>query len=175
MFQVSDPRRRSSQQSPGNALPLTREAYRKLEDELERLRAERREQSEALRGAREFGEPGGNDELMAIREDEAIIEARLARLEQIRGRAEIVDSAAPDGTVAIGSTVTLLDHESGRTETYLMDGAHGSRDANVISALSPMGNALIGSARGDVVRVTLPRERVRTLTILDVAEGPPVE
>jgi transcription elongation factor GreA len=172
MFQLTDPRQQSLDRSSPDALPLTREAYRKLEEELERLRAERREHSERLRGAREFGEPGTNDELMAIREDEAIIEARLARLEQILGRAEVVDSAATDGKVAIGAMVTLLDHESGRTKTYLVDGAHGSRDSNVISALSPMGSALIGSARGAVVRVDLPRERVRTLTILDVAERP---
>ena len=65
--------------------------------------------------------------------------------------------------------VTLLEHESGRTETYLIDGAHGSLDSNVVSAVSPMGSALIGSARGAVVRVDLPRKRVRTLTVLDVA------
>lgn len=159
-------------QASPNALPLTREAYRKVQDELERLRAERREYGERLRGAREFGEPGANDELMAIREDEAVVEARLARLEAILGRAEIVDDAASGGRVAIGSMVTLLDHASGRTESYLIDGAHGSVASNVISALSPMGDALIGSERGAVIRVDLPRGRVRTLTILDVAERP---
>jgi transcription elongation factor GreA len=169
MFQVSDPRQ-SSPRPAADSLPLTAEAYRKLENELERLRAERRDHAERLRGAREFGEPGVNDELLAIREDEAIIEARLARLEDILGRAEVVDAATPSDTIAIGSTVTVLDHSSGRTETYLIDGAHGSRDSNVISALSPMGTALIGSARGAVVRIELPRGRVRTLTVLDVAE-----
>jgi transcription elongation factor GreA len=172
MFQVSDPRKQSAMRSSPGSLPLTRDGYRKLEHELDRLRAERLEHSERLRGARQFGEPGANDELMAIREDEAIIEARLARLEQILGRAEVVDGAATDGTAAIGSMVTLLDHQSGRTETYLIDGAHGSVDSNVISALSPMGSALIGRARGAVVRVYLPRDRVRTLTILDIAERP---
>jgi transcription elongation factor GreA len=172
MFHVSDSRQQSSRRSTADTLPLTPDAYRKLEDELERVRAERRDHGEQLRRAREFGEPGANDELMAIREDEAITAARLARLEQILGRAEVVDDAATDGTVAIGSMVTLLEHESGRTETYVVDGAHGSLDSNVISALSPMGSALIGSARGTVVRVELPRGRMRTLTILDVAERP---
>jgi transcription elongation GreA/GreB family factor len=67
--------------------------------------------------------------------------------------------------------VTVLEHESGRTETYIVDGAHGSMDSNVISALSPMGVALIGRERGQVVDVALPSGRVRTLTILDVAAG----
>jgi transcription elongation factor GreA len=169
MFQANDPFQ-SSSRSAAAGLPLTAEAHRKLEESLERLRAERREHAERLRGAREFGEPGVNDELMAIREDEAIIDARLARLEDILGRAEVVGDAVAEGTVAIGSTVTVLDHDSGRTETYLVDGAHGSLDSNVISALSPMGTALIGSERGAVVRIELPRGRVRTLTVLDVAQ-----
>ena len=150
-------------------LPLTPHAYRKLEFELESVRAERRDHADRLRGAREFGEPGANDELMAIREDELIIEARLGRLEQILERAELVEMAALGDAVAIGSTVTVLDHKSGRTESYRIDGAHGALDSNLISALSPMGTALIGSRRGAVVRVELPRGRARTLTVLDVA------
>jgi transcription elongation factor GreA len=152
-----------------DSLPLTPEAYRKLEFELERVRAERRDHVDRLRGAREFGEPGANDELMAIREDEAIIEVRLARLEQILERAELVENAILGDAVVIGSRVTVLDHSSGRTESYRIDGAHGALDANVISALSPVGTALIGSPRGAVVRVELPRLRTRTLTVLDVA------
>jgi transcription elongation factor GreA len=157
-----------------DTLPLTPEAYRRLECELDRVRAESRDHADRLRSAREFGEPGANDELMAIREDEAIIEARLARLEQIHERAEQVEIAVLGDVVAIGSTVTVLDHSSGRTESYRIDGAHGALDPNLISALSPMGTALIGSARGALVRVELPRGRARTLTVLDVAhEGDP--
>lgn len=152
-----------------DSLPLTPEAYRKLEFELDRVRAERRNHADRLRGAREFGEPGANDELMAIREDEVIIEARLARLEHILGRAELIENAIFGDAVAIGSTVTVLDHRSGRTESYRIDGAHGALDPNVISALSPMGTALIGSSRGAVVSVELPRGRTRTFTVLDVA------
>jgi transcription elongation factor GreA len=154
-----------------DSLPLTPEAYRKLEFELERVRAERRNHADRLRGAREFGEPGANDELMAIRDDEAIIEARLARLEHILERAQLVENAILGDAVAIGSTVTVLDHKSGRTESYRIDGAHGALDPNVISALSPMGTALIGSPRGAVVRVELPRGRTRTLTVLEVARN----
>jgi transcription elongation GreA/GreB family factor len=66
--------------------------------------------------------------------------------------------------------VTLLDQESGRTETYLIDGAHGSMESNVITAVSPMGTALIGRERGAVVHVELPSGRFRTFTIVDVAQ-----
>jgi transcription elongation factor GreA len=173
MFQRTDQRAiaRGPAAGTGDAgLPLTPEAHRRLELELARLREERREHAERLRGAREFGEPGVNDELMAIREEEAVILSRLARLEQILADAHVVGEPAAGDTVAIGSQVTLLDQESGRTESYLIDGAHGSLESNVISALSPMGTALIGSDRGAVVRVDLPRGRRRTFTVLDVAQ-----
>src|SRR4051812_909396 len=128
----------------GRSLPLTPQAHERLQRELERLRDERHEHAERLRSAREFGEEGGNDEVMAIREEEAVIEARLVRLEEILSRAHVVEESGDGDTVAIGSHVTLLDQESGRTESYLIDGAHGSLDSNAISALSPMGTALIG-------------------------------
>ena len=151
------------------SLPLTAEAYRKLEYERERLRAERRDHVERLRAAQEFGEAGVNDEVAAIREDEGITEARLARLEDILARGVVIDNGPDHDRVAIGSVVTLLDQASGRTSSYIVDGAHGSLDSNVISALSPMGVALIGHEPGDVVSVELPRGRVRTFTVLDVA------
>ena len=161
MFQSIDPR--------NSGLPLTAEAHRRLELELDRLRGERRGLADSLRRAREFGEPGGNDEQMAIREEEPIIRTRIARLEQILAQAHVVDGSGDGHTVAIGSHVTLLDQESGRTESYLIDGAHGSMESNVITAGSPMGMALIGRERGAVVRVELPNGRIRTFTILDLA------
>lgn len=167
MFQVSDPRQ--SQQRTADSLPLTAAAYRNIEQELERLRVERRDHVERLRAALEFGEAGANDEVAAIREDEGITHARLARLEDILARAQVVEHAPESDVVAIGSVVTVLDHASGSSSTYIVDGAHGMRESNVISALSPMGVALIGSEAGDVVSVELPRGRVRTLTVLDVA------
>lgn len=129
--------------------PITREAHSRLELELARLREER---------------------VLAIPEEQAIIDARVARIEEILSFAQIVENSTGGNTVAIGSHVTLLDQKSGRTETYVIDGAHGSMDSNVISAVSPMGTALIGSERGAVVDVELPRGRVRTFTVLDAVQ-----
>jgi transcription elongation factor GreA len=156
-----------------NIMPLTPSAYSKLQAELDELRRERAAHQDRFRIAREFGEPAGNDELMALREEEGIIVARLARIEEILSRAEVVDAPAAADVVSIGSVVTVLDQESGRTESYIVDGAHGSMDSNVLSAVSPMGVALIGRARGEVAEVVLPSGRVRTLTILDVAAHGP--
>jgi transcription elongation factor GreA len=109
---------------------------------------------------------------MALREEEAVIEARLVRLEEILSRAQVIEESGDGDAVAIGNQVTLLDQQSGRTETYRIDGAHGSLDSNVISALSPMGAALIGRDRGAVVDVELPSGRVRTFTVLEVERQP---
>src|SRR3954454_2997429 len=112
MFQASDPRQ-SSQQRTAGSLPLTAAAYRNVEQELERLRVERRDHVERLRAALEFGEAGANDEVAAIREDEGITQARLARLEDILARAQVVEHTPESDVVAIGSVVTVLDHASG--------------------------------------------------------------
>ena len=94
-------------------LPVTAAARRALEEERDRLRGEKlRHFPERLRLAREFGDPADNDEYLAIREEEAVIDARLAQLESILSRTQIVDSADPGDTVAIGSTVTVLDLNS---------------------------------------------------------------
>jgi transcription elongation factor GreA len=131
-------------------LPLTAAAYRKLEAEFEQLRHERAEYE-------------GED---------LLLDARLTRVREILNMAEVVDDAVIGRGIGIGSEVSVLDHASGRTETYIVDGAHGSLDSNVISAVSPMGLALIGRERGDVIRVDLPRGRVRRLSVLDVTAGP---
>jgi transcription elongation factor GreA len=175
MFQQADPRITSpsgGRFSRARGLPLTPQAHERLQLEFERLRAERHEHADRLRSARAFGEEGANDEVMALREEEAVIEARLVRLEEILSRAQVIEESGDGDAVAIGNQVTLLDQQSGRTETYRIDGAHGSLDSNVISALSPMGAALIGRDRGAVVDVELPSGRVRTFTVLEVERQP---
>ena len=152
-------------------LPLTPAAYRHIERELERLLAEKEEHVDRLRAAREYGDPQSNDEHLAIREDEAIVEARIKRLEDIIARADIVDAAADGETIAIGSEVTIRDRQSGRTSYYLVDGVYGQVRANVVSALSPVGSALIGRRRGALVQIELPRGGRKELEVVEVRGG----
>lgn len=154
-------------------IPMTAEAHGDLSAELARLRGEREEHTQRLRAARQFGEGSNNDDLLAIRDDEAITEARIARLEAILSRAAIVEPAASGEAVAIGSAVTLRDPSSGKTHAYLVDGAHGSLEPHVISALSPMGAALLGQRPGARVAVDLPGGRVRDFELLAVTQGTP--
>lgn len=150
-------------------LPVTAAAYAALERERESLRMEKWRFAERLRSAREFGDTANNDEYLAIREDEAVVDARIARLEDILRRARIVDSSDTDGTIAIGSSVTVLDVGAGEPFDYVIDSAHAPVAPNAVSAVSPVGRALLGRQPGEVVSVQLPKKgRTRELEIVAV-------
>lgn len=150
-------------------VPLTATARRALEEALARLRDERlREIPARLRIAREFGDTANNDEHLAIREEEAVLAARLARLEDVLRRAVVVDPAAAYDSVAIGSNVSAVDVETGETLEYLIDGAHGARKPGTVSAVSPVGRAMLGRRRGEHVSVELPNGRTRELKLRDI-------
>lgn len=153
-----------------NDWPVTTAAHQALHRELQDLRREKAQFSEQLRSVREFGETANNDEHLAIREEEAVVDARLARLEDILSRARLVDPADAHDTIAIGSSVTVLDHGAGDTFDYVIDGAHAPAMPGAVSAVSPVGRALLGRRAGEVVIVELPRKgRIRELEIVAVS------
>jgi transcription elongation factor GreA len=151
-------------------VPVTAAAHAALVQERDKLLAEKLHQfPERLRVAREFGDGAGNDEYLAIREEEAIVDARVAKLDDILGRARIVAPDQSDRTIAIGSSVTVLDVGSREPIDYVIDSAHAPAAPRAVSAVSPVGKALLGRRPGDVVTVELPRRgRTRELEVLDV-------
>ena len=154
---------------PADQLPVTAAAHRALQRELEKLRQEKAQFAAQLRLAHEFGDTSNNDEYLAIREEEMVVDARLGRLEDILNRARIVDPAGSDGRVAIGCAVTVLDRGVGEPVDYVIDSAHAPVAPNAVSAVSPVGRALLGRSTGDLVSVELPRKgRTRELEILAV-------
>lgn len=156
-----------------DSVPLTIEAWRTLERELDSLRERRsREIPARLRAAREFGDPVDNDEYLAVREDEAMLAARIARLEDILMRAVVIDPADGDDAVAIGSHVSVVDVDTGETLEYEIDGAHDARRPKTVSALSPVGKALLGRSPGDHVRIELPNRRARELKLREIRPMP---
>jgi transcription elongation factor GreA len=147
-------------------LPITAAAREALERELATLRLEKqRDIPRRLRVAREFGDTANNDEHQAIREDEAVLAARIARLEDILMRATIANDSGVDDTVTIGSCVSVVDLASGERLEYVIDGAYGSRRQGTVSALSPVGRALLGRRTGERVSVELPNGRRRELEL----------
>jgi transcription elongation factor GreA len=144
-----------------------------LRDELAQLRARKAgEVAEQLREARAFGSAAGNDELWAIREDEAVLDARIARLEEIIALARVAETGASSSDVAaIGSVVELEDVATGTTARYRVVAVHDpapARGITPVSAASPIGRAIIGQSTGARVSVELPRGGARELRLVAV-------
>jgi transcription elongation factor GreA len=150
------------------ALPVTIAAYESLAAELDRVLVEKREIADELRSARQYGVGSNNDEYLAIREDEQILDARIARLEDILRRAHIVGPGEAEDTIAIGSSITVMDCRSGAAVEYLIESPHCVNASNGVSAASPLGTAMLGRGRGSIVRVDLPGGRQRRFEVLAV-------
>ncbi|MBE5896588.1 MAG: transcription elongation factor GreA [Lachnospiraceae bacterium] len=138
---------------------LTREGKEKLEEELETLKVERRDEvAEKLKEARAQGDLSENAEYDAAKDEQAEIEARIEEIEQILKNAEVHDEADTDVTKAgIGATVTILDMEFNDEYTYKIVGStEASSLDNKISNESPVGSAIIGHSEGDVVTIETP-------------------
>jgi transcription elongation factor GreA len=160
----AEPRPRSDR------VPVTAAAHAALEADLQRLKREKeRDVPERLRSARGSGNGSNNDDYLTILEDEAIVDARIARLEETLARAEIIDPAVSADSVAIGAMVTVRDTASASPVDYVIASAHADTQPGHVSAASPVGEALLGRRRGDSVTVTLPRGRTRQLEIVAVA------
>jgi len=136
---------------------LTRQGYRRLEEELDHLRRVRRPQvSERIRRAKEFTDTVDNAEYDDAKNEQAFIEGRIQDLERTLAHAVIIDDHPTSDCVRLGSRVTVEDEE-GVEEVYTIV---GSVEANprdgFISNESPVGRALLGKLVGDVVNVSAP-------------------
>lgn len=141
-------------------IPMTRDGLVQLEDELKRLRSEERPAViRAIAEAREHGDLSENAEYHAARERQSFIEGRMAELEDIISRAQVIDTTGLSGDVVrFGATVSLCDEDTEEESTYRLVGSHEADAANGrLSVTSPLGRALIGKKLGDVVEVSAPR------------------
>jgi transcription elongation factor GreA len=156
---------------PGRPL-MTSAGLEELRGELAQLR--RRvsgEITQGLREARSYGDGSNNDEYHAVREEQMVLEARIASLESTVTSAVVLDlESAGEGVAVIGSTVSIEDLASGDRSRHRLASAH-SADRDVMSAASPMGHGLMGATPGTVVTVDLPRGRSRSVRVLAV-DGP---
>ena len=144
-----------------------------LRRDLERLRQRTRaEVAQRLRDARAYGSGLNNDEYHALREEQLVLEARMARLQDTVGNAVAVDpNEVADGRAAIGSRITIEDLATGRQSHYRLGSAHEAFERDIISAASPMGQALMGVAPGAVVSVDLPNGDVRRVRLVATETG----
>jgi transcription elongation factor GreA len=150
---------------------LTPEGYEKLKAEIEHLRTiKRREVAERIKEAREFGDISENAEYDHAKNDQAMLEARIAQLEEkLRGASVVDEKQREAGVVSIGSKVRVKDQKSGQSVLYhIVGSAEADPAENKLSNESPVGAALLGKKRGDLVSVAVPRGPARKLKITKI-------
>lgn len=137
---------------------LTREGYRKLQDELDYLRTYKRQEiADRLHDAMDGGELIENAEYEAAKNEQAFVEGRIKELEILLATARVIDENMPSAeTAQVGSTVTIQE-EGNDSEVYTIVGAaEANPAAGRISNESPLGKALLGHKVGDRVQVDAP-------------------
>ena len=146
---------------------LTPEGLTKLKDELEELTTnKRREVAERIKDAREYGDISENSEYDDAKNEQAMLESRIAALEEKLRSATVVDKKdISTDVVSVGTAVTVKPKD-GKADTYTIVGSTESNPAEKkLSNESPVGRALLGHAKGETVQVQLPNGKVRELTI----------
>jgi transcription elongation factor GreA len=139
---------------------LTKEGFRKLQEELDYLRTvKRQEVADRLHEAMEGGELIENAEYEAAKNEQAFVEGRIQELDMLLATARVIDreeKAQPDGTVVIGSTVTIQE-QGFEAETYTIVGAaEANPREGKISNESPIGKAILNREVGETVPVETP-------------------
>jgi transcription elongation factor GreA len=153
---------------------LTPEGLEKLKDELELLStARRREVAERIKEAREFGDISENSEYDDAKNEQAMLESRIAQLQDKLRMATVIDSKElSTEEVQVGSVVHVKDEKSGKSVKYTIVGsAEANPEESKLSNESPVGRALIGHKRGDTVAVQVPRGPARKLKITKIDVG----
>jgi len=153
---------------------LTPDGLTRLKEELEHLSTERRrEVAERIKEAREFGDIAENSEYDDAKNEQAMLEARIAALEEQLRSAQVIDSSEiSTDIVRVGCVVHVKDEKTGKSEKYTIVGSAEANPAErKLSNESPVGKALLGHKRNDVVRVQVPRGPARRLKITKIDVG----
>jgi transcription elongation factor GreA len=152
---------------------LTPEGLEKLQEELETLRTtRRREVAERIKEAREFGDITENSEYDDAKNEQAMLESRIAQLEERERAAQVINKKdIPTDKVQVGSLVHVKDEKTGKSVKYTIVGsAEADPGEHRLSNESPVGRALMGHKRGEIVSVQVPRgpARKQKITKIDV-------
>ena len=134
---------------------VTAEGKVELEKELESLKGRRGEIADRISEARDYGDLSENAEYDAAREEQGVVETRIAEIEEILQNVEIIKASGKD-QVGLGSTVELTTGE--KTVTYAVVGpVEADPLEGRISNESPIGEALMGKKVGDTVTINTPK------------------
>ena len=157
--------------APGrDRVPMTADGYRRLEEELKKLKSEDRPAViRAISEAREHGDLSENAEYHAARERQGFIEGRMREIEDKIGRAHVIDVSKLSGdTVTFGATVTLVDEDTEVERTWQIVGADESDvESGRLSIAAPLARAIMNRVVGDSVTVEAP-QGARNYEILSI-------
>ena len=153
---------------------LTQEGLDKLKEELEFLANDkRREVAERIKEAREFGDITENSEYDDAKNEQAMLEQRIAQLEDKLRSAQVIDAKdVSTDVVGVGSVVHVKDEKTGKSQKYTIVGSAEANPADLkLSNESPVGRALLGHKRNEVVSVPVPKGPARKLKITKIDVG----
>lgn len=152
---------------------LTAEGLQKLKDELQFLKTKERARiAQAIADARAQGDLSENAEYDAAKDEQGLLEAKIAKLDDTVANARLLDESQIDPSKAyILSTVKVKNTANGMDQTYtLVSPQEADFASGRISVKSPIGEGLLGTQVGDKVVIKVPAGKV-TLEVLEISRG----
>lgn len=157
---------------PSKEVILTQAGFDKLEEEYKHLKnVKRGEVSERIKIAKGFGDLSENAEYDAAKLEQAQVEERIYKLQEMLAHAKIIkEEEVDDRVVGVGSHVKIRDLEFDEVEEYIVVGStEADPFQNRISNESPVGKALLGRSAGDFVDVEVPNGEIVKYEILEIS------
>ena len=134
---------------------LTPGGKQELEAELEQLKSRRGGIADKIADARDYGDLSENAEYDAAREEQGLLETRIAEIEDVLMNAELIKSGS-NGAIGLGSVVTL-EKDGKKVEYTLVGPVEANPLEGRVSTESPIGQALMGKKVGEKVELTTPK------------------
>jgi transcription elongation factor GreA len=153
---------------------LTPQGLEELKAKIEHLSGDRRrEVAQRIKEAREFGDIAENSEYDDAKNEQAMLEKQIADLdEKLRSAVVINAKEISTDAVSVGTTVHVKDQKTDKSQKFRIVGSAEANPAeNKLSNESPVGKALIGKKRGELVSVPVPRGPARKLKITKIEAG----
>jgi transcription elongation factor GreA len=150
---------------------MTPEGLEELKEKIHHLQTDRRREVAArIKEAREFGDIAENSEYDDAKNEQAMLEKQISDLEdKLRGARVIDEKKVDTEAVGVGVTVHVKDQKSGKSTKYKIVGSAEANPAeSKLSNESPIGGALLGHKRGEIVSVPVPRGPARKLKITKI-------
>jgi len=150
---------------------ITEDGLAKLKEELAHLETDkRREVADRIKAAREFGDISENAEYDDAKNEQAMLEQRILQLQDRVRRSRVIDEKhIPTDEVAVGATVHVKDQKSGKSQKFqLVGAAEADPSEQKLSNESPIGKALIGAKKNEIVTVETPRGPKKKLKVTKI-------